>query len=268
VRFVVRVLLLAGGAWAAAVGAAFLLQRRMMYFPDPTDPAIPPGRGIEDVTLVASDGVRLRAWLWPGTRDAVLLVFHGNAGNRANRLEWMEPFHDRGWGVLLLDYRGYGGSGGRPTEEGLARDADAAVAFLEARGHRTIVHFAESLGCGVAVAAAVRRPPAAMVLHSGAVSLAQVAKRAYPWLPAGLLMKDRFDCEDTIGGAGCPVLVVHGSRDELIPPALGRALYDAAAEPKEWYEVEGAGHNDLPFVGGRAYVDRVHSFLAAAISRR
>lgn len=255
------------GGWGILVVAAFLLQRRMQYFPSAGDAAPPPGLGIEDVTLEASDGVRLRAWLWLGTRNVVLVVFHGNAGERADRLSWMEPFHRRGWGVLLLDYRGYGGSGGSPTEKGLARDADAAVAFLESRGHRRIVYFAESLGCGVAVAAAARHPPLAMVLQSGALSLVDVARRAYPWLPVGLLMKDRYDCRAAIGHAGCPVLVVHGAGDTLVPVALGRALYDAAAEPKEWYELPDAGHNDLVYLGGRAYVDRVHAFLERAARR-
>ncbi|MHC4550837.1 MAG: alpha/beta hydrolase [Planctomycetota bacterium] len=257
---VVKLLLALGGIWVLLAGLVYLFQRRLQYLPD-TSEVGPPRAGIEDVALHTSDGVALRAWYWPGTRELTLVFFHGNAGHRGDRLEWLEPFHQLGWGLFLLDYRGYGGSRGSPTEEGLYRDAEAAVDYLHGRGVARLVYFGESLGCGVAVEAAVRRPPVALILQAGAASLVGVARKAYPWLPVGLLMKDRFDAAARIPRVRCPVLCVHGSRDELIPVALGRALYDAAPEPKEWFELSDAGHNDLPWTGGRAYYERIHTFL-------
>jgi len=168
--------------------------------------------------------------------------------------------------VLLLDYRGYGGSGGAPTEEGLVDDAEAAARWLEGRGAGKVAYFGESLGCGVAVALAARRPPAALILQSGADSLVHVAQRAYPVFPIGLLMKDRFDAAAQIASVPAPLLSIHGTEDELIPMAFGRALFDAAPGPKEWYPVEGAGHNDVSTRAGSAYYARVHAWLERTLS--
>ena len=265
-RILLRLLVLVLGAWLLICLAAFLLQRRLQYFPDAEDPARPRGKayeGLEDVTLEASDGVRLKAWYWPGESDLVLLVLHGNAGNRADRLEWMTPFHDRGWGVFLLDYRGYGGSDGHPSEEGFLRDADAAHAWLVDRGVRRIVPVGESIGAGVAVPLAARKAVSGLIVQSGALAIVDVARRAYPFLPLGILLRDTYDNRDAAAAVAVPSLVVHGTKDEIVPLALGRALHDALGGGSTWYPVEGARHNDLPWAGGPAYVDRVHAFLAA-----
>ncbi|MHC4135240.1 MAG: alpha/beta hydrolase [Planctomycetota bacterium] len=237
----------------------YVFQRRLQYFPARQVP--PPPEGVEDVTFTASDGVTLRAWYWPGSRDVTLVLFHGNAGHRGDRLEWMTPLHVLGWGLLLVDYRGYGGSEGSPTEQGLYRDGEAAADYLRGRGLAKLVYFGESLGCGVAVETAVRRPPAGLICQAGATSLVAVGKRAYPWLPVGLLMRDRFDSAARVAEARCPVLCIHGTDDTTIPIEMGRALFDAAREPKEWFPIDGGGHNDLSEVGGAAYYERVHEFL-------
>lgn len=237
----------------------YAFQRRLQYFPARDVP--PPPDGVEDVTFEASDGVPLRAWYWPGTRDTTLVLFHGNAGHRADRLEWMRPLHVLGWGVFLVDYRGYGGSGGSPTEQGLYTDGEAAADYLRGRGLQKLVYFGESLGCGVAVETAVRRPAAGLICQAGAASLVAVGKRAYPWLPVGLLMRDRYEAAARIGEARCPILCIHGTADATIPIAMGKELFDAAREPKAWYAIEDAGHGDLSEVGGAAYYERVHEFL-------
>ena len=245
--------------WMLVVGLAWALQRRMMYFPEADEPAAPPG--VEDVTLQAADGVTLRAWWWPGSRDAALLVLHGNAGNRGDRLGWMAPFHALGWGVFLLDYRGYGGSAGSPDEPGLIDDAQAARAWLDADGVGRIAYLGESIGCSVAVALAERAPPDALVLQSGADSILAVARGHYPWLPVRWLMRDRWESLPRVAGLAAPLLSIHGDSDTIVPIARGRTLFDAYPGGKEWLEIPGAGHNDLPFVDPRGYVDAVHRFL-------
>jgi hypothetical protein len=261
---VMRVLRSAALVYVAVCTVVYLMQRRMQYLPDASEvplPRHPKYGGIEEAALTTSDGVSIRAWHWPGERDPTLLFFHGNAGHRGHRLEWMESFHDLGYGVAIFDYRGYGGSGGSPTEAGLYLDAEAALAWLAGRGARRVSFVAESLGCGVAVEMAARRPPVAMVLHAGYPSLADVAAKHYPWLPVKLLMRDRYDCAGKIGRIGCPLLMVHGERDDIIPAALGRRLFEAAPEPREWHLIEDAGHNDMPWSRPREYLEKVAGFL-------
>jgi pimeloyl-ACP methyl ester carboxylesterase len=264
VRFALRALLFVGGAWVVISALVYLFQRRLQYFPDRSEVIVPAGEryaGLTEVRPRTEDGVELRAWHWPGSRKTTLLFFHGNAGHRGHRLEWVERFHQLGWGIYLLDYRGYGGSDGSPTEEGLFKDADAARRSLGEQSTDKVIYIGESIGCSVAVDLASRQPPVALVLQSGAISVAEVAKAAYPILPVGLLMKDRFDSREKIAQLSGPVLSIHGDRDRIIPMRLGRELFDAATCEKEWYEVSGAGHNDLIWVGGRPYYERVHRFL-------
>lgn len=244
-----RLLLGAVLIYGALTAFAFFLQRQLQYFPDRSPVPLPAGerfRGLEEVELVTADGVRLAAWHWPGARPPTIVIFHGNAGHRGNRLPWMVQLHDLGFGVFCLDYRGYGGSGGAPTERGLFRDADATVAWLAARAPGALVYLGESLGCGVAVEMAVRHRPRSLILQSPYTSLVDVAKQRYFFLPVRLLMKDRFDTIDKIAEVTCPILMLHGARDGLVPPEIGERLFEAAPEPKRWVLIKGVGHNDMP----------------------
>lgn len=251
---------LLAGAYLVVVVLVYLFQRRLQYFPDPEAPSLP--AGAEDVRLEATDGTPLRGWYWPG--PVVVLVLHGNAGHRGHRLHIAEGLRGKGYGVFLLDYRGYGGSGGRPTEAGLLLDAEAAVHWLRARGVTRVAYYGESLGCGVVAALAAREPPVAIVFQSGADSLAPVGQAAYPWLPIRWLMKDRFDAAARMRDVACPVLSIHGENDGLIAPARGRALFDAAPGPKEWWLVPGAEHNDvIDEAGPGPFFARVDAFLSA-----
>jgi len=249
-------------------GLLYLFQRKLQYFPDPTSVPLPRGpryHRIEAVSLATTDGLRLFAWHWPGSFTATLVIFHGNAGHRGHRLDWIEDLHSLGYGVFILDYRGYGGSEGSPTEEGLYRDGEAALGWLGRQGIRDLVYFGESLGCGVAVELAKRQPPRALILQSGFSSAVDVARKAYPYLPVRLLMKDRFESKEKMAKILCPVLFIHGERDSIIPLKLGRALYEAANEPKTWFPIAGADHNDLPWVGGKTYLDGIQEFLRGQV---
>ena len=166
---------------------------------------------------------------------------------------------------MLFDYRGYGGNPGTPTESGLAKDARAARSYLEGRDDvdpERIVYFGESLGAGVAVGLAVERPPAALMLRSPFASLVAAARFHYPFLPVGLILKDRYPSIDRIPALECPLLVLAGTADGVVPFEQSRRLFDAArTKRKQFVTFEGADHNDVEFVSGRRMFDEIDDFL-------
>ena len=259
-----RIAALLVAAWLLLCLGAIVLQRRFQYFPDPGPVVVPDEPRYVEVQsrqLTSADGTKLEAFYWPGTRKTALLHLHGNAGHRGHRLDWMADFHARGWTVLLLDPRGYGGSEGRPTEKGLVDDAEAALDWLHGNGHERVVLYGESLGCGVAGLLAGKRDVAGLVLQAGSISIADVAAKAYPFLPMRRLLQDKYDLTKVAPTIKAPSYSIHGDLDRIIPVELGRKLHDAMGGPKTWWEIEGAGHNDVTEVGGREYVERVHAFL-------
>lgn len=187
----------------------------------------------------------------------------GTGGHRADVLERLQAL---GYGVFVLDYRGYGGSEGSPSEDGLYSDAEAARAWLLERGRARLVYHAESLGTGVAVELARRHPPEGLVLEAAFDSAAAVAKTVYPFLPVDLLMKDRFDSDAKIGELQCPLLMLHGTRDQVVPFELGERLFALAPQPKRFVRLEGAGHNDPRWVTGKVYWAAGEAFLAEVSS--
>lgn len=250
--------------YVVLVGSVYLFQRKLQYFPNVDPVSLPQGqafRGLQEVELETEDGNRLLSWYWPGDRPLTLVYFSGNGGNRADRLEWAWGFHRLGYGLFLLEYRGYGGNPGTPTERNLYRDAQAALDWLARDPGRKLAYLGESLGSGVAVEMATRAPPAGLIIQSGFSSAADVGQHRYPLLPVGLLMKDPFDSLPKIKGLSCPLLAIHGDRDRTVPLPLGRALFEAAPEPKEWLMVPGAAHNDVSGVGGQSYWKKIDDFL-------
>jgi fermentation-respiration switch protein FrsA (DUF1100 family) len=243
------------------VGSVFALlwalQRKLIYFPDsaPVPPAEQIITGARDVTLDTADGLRLGAWFVPAAGSAdtgrVVLVAPGNAGNRVGRAGFAEELSRRGLAVLLMDYRGYGGNPGTPSEQGLALDADAAAAALEELGypaHRTL-YFGESLGSGVVAALQTRRPPAGIVLRSPFTELADVAAHHYPGLPVRALLRDRFPVVEHLAESRVPVTVIYGDRDSVVPSELSERVADHAPALAERLVLEGADHNDPVMFG-------------------
>ena len=269
-----RTLSIVGAGLVAALSLfalVWLFQRRLIYLPDTrhVQTAAAVLADAEDVEFDTADGLTLRGWFVPpreGAGRATILVFNGNAGNRAHRTSLADALSRQGFAVLLFDYRGYGGNPGRPTESGLLADARAARAHLDSRGDvdpNRVVYFGESLGTGVAVALAVEMPPAALVLRSPFTSLTQVAKKHYPFLPVGLLLSDRFPSVERITGLDCPLLVIAGDRDRIVPTALSRELYEAAPhEGKRLLIVKGVGHNDFELLAGATMITEIARFLA------
>ena len=188
----------------------------------------------------------------PGARMAVL-VAPGNGGNRAGRATLAEELSERGLAVLLMDYRGYGGNPGSPSEEGLAADAFAATEALAALGYppERSIYFGESLGTGVVAALQARRPPAGLVLRSPFTELTDVGAHHYPLLPVRLLLRDRYPVVEHVSSSRVPVTVIYGDRDTVVPTALSATVAEAASSLFERMVVEGANHNDAVMFGPR-----------------
>ncbi|WP_420090045.1 alpha/beta hydrolase [Mycolicibacterium duvalii] len=248
------------------LGVLFSAQRRLIYFPStgPVPSAASVLPGARDVVVHTSDGLALGAWFLPGAPGPATLVLSGNGGDRTMRAPLAAALHGMGMSVLLLDYRGYGGNPGRPTEEGLAADARAAQDWLARQPQvdpARIAYFGESLGGAVAIGLAVETPPAALVLRSPFTSLTDVAAEHYPWLPARRLLLDRYPSIERIPALNAALLVVAGDSDDIVPATLSRRLYDAAPEPKQYVSIPGAGHNDRALLDGKQMISAVERFL-------
>jgi len=220
--------------------------------------------GATEVWLFARDGVRLNAW-WIAAPGAtrVTVLFHGNGGNLTHRIGHMRAIVAAGSALLIPDYRGYGKSEGKPSESGLYADADAAYAWLISQGHsakRIVIH-GESLGTAVAIDLAAREPSAGVVLEAPFNSASQVAAKVLPFF--GPLVMRQFDSKRKIGKIRAPLLFIHGDRDEVIPYELGRDLYAAAPEPKVFWTVSGAGHNDLAEIAADQYREKLSAFYSS-----
>ncbi|PSL06740.1 hypothetical protein CLV30_102126 [Haloactinopolyspora alba] len=241
------------------------LQRHLIYLPDRSPPP-PAGEvlpGARDVTLTTADGLELGAWHVTATtqrRDMTVLVANGNGGNRSGRALLAAALARAGFDVLLFDYRGYGGNPGEPSEDGLARDVRAARRYLvEEAGvdQDALLYFGESLGCGVVAELATEHPPAGLLLRSPFVELAAVGQRHYPFVPVGLLLRDRYPVAEAVSGVDVPTTVVYGTADAIVPPEQSRDVAAAAAGPVDQVAVAGAGHNDRALLDGAELITAV-----------
>jgi uncharacterized protein len=242
-------------AYAALVGGLFLFQRQLLYFPDKTRPELAglEQLGVREAVVSTEDGLSLLSWYLPShSGRPIILYFHGNGGHVGYRVERLLRFAREGYGVLMPEYRGYGGNPGTPSESGFYADARAALAFLEREGvaPNRLVLYGESLGSGVAVELATQHDVAGLILEAPPTSVAEVAQHHFPYVPATRMVIDRFDSRSRIGRVRAPILVLHGERDRVVPIRYGRALFDAAPEPKEGWFVPEAGHEDLALYGG------------------
>ena len=236
--------------YAAICGAAYFGNRVFMYFPDPirVAPEAAALNGVKEIELTVGDGTTLIVWHAPAKDDkSTILYFHGNAANAANRAPRIELIKEHGFGVLYLNNRGYGGSGGRPTEEGNVADAITAYDYLIGLGvpPGKIAAYGKSLGSGQAVRLAVARPVVAVVLEAPLTSTVDVARRTYFWLPIILLITDKYDNERNIRSVTAPVLILHGEQDGVIPVEMGLRVYRAANQPKRIELFPQGTHDDL-----------------------
>ena len=254
------------GIYLSILLALYFMQRSMIYHPNPERPE-PAAWNVADmsaVSLKTEDELSLLAWWKPPAEGRPAIVFfHGNGGHIGHRGFKARGFLDRGYGVLLVEWRGYGGNEGAPTEGGLYADGRAALKFLEQQGigPKKIVLYGESLGSGVAVELASKGGGGALVLEAPFTSLVAAAADRFPVFPVRWLIRDRFDSRSKIDKVTVPLLIIHGDVDSVLPVALGRALLEKANDPKQGVFIPRAGHNNLYDFGAGglvlAFLDRV-----------
>jgi fermentation-respiration switch protein FrsA (DUF1100 family) len=248
------------GGYIALVVALYFGQRMLLYLPRST-PVSPAAAGLpeaEEVALATSDGERVIAWhVPPRSGQPVVIYFHGNAEVVANQVVRHRDLIAGGAGLLALSYRGYMGSTGTPTEDGLLRDAEAVYQFAASRyTWDRIVLWGHSLGSGVAVALAATRPVAKLILEAPFTSTADVAASMFPIVPVRWLMHDQYHSDQRIGAVKASILILHGDRDMVVPIALGERLFALAPEPKRFVRYPGGGHDDLDAYGAGAEARR------------
>jgi fermentation-respiration switch protein FrsA (DUF1100 family) len=256
--------------YAGLVGVLYVFQSRYLYFPElpsreiDTSPA-DVGLAFEAVNILTADGETLSAWFIPAEgMQRTVLYLHGNGGHIGHRLDPIREFHRLGLNVLIIDYRGYGASSGKPDEAGTYQDALAAWNYLtHDRGVPAgqVVLFGESLGGSIAAWLGARHTPGALTIYASFTSVPELAQELYPVFPARWLVRYRYDTRAALREVRCPVLILHSPQDEIIPFTHGQALFDAASEPKRLVALRG-GHNDALLVSREVYVRAVGELLA------
>ena len=223
------------------------------------------GMAYEDVYFSTEDNIQLHGWFVPGRRDVTWLWSHGNAGNISHRLENLLMINQRlGVNVFIFDYRGYGLSTGKPTEQGTYLDVEAALAHIKEMPRvnpEQIVPFGRSLGAAMAIHLATRERVRGIIVESAFTSVAAMAKHTTPWFPVWSLLRTRYDSLARIPRITAPLLVIHGQEDEIVPFKMGRQLYEAAPEPKRFHEIPKSRHNDTYIQGGEPYWQALDEFI-------
>ena len=244
----------------------YVFQSDFTFFPQRAIVATPHEAGLpyDAISFRTEDGVELAAWFVPvSDARATVLFCHGNGGNISDRLEYIELFHQLRLNTLMFDYRGYGQSGGKPTETGLYKDAEAAWDYLTRKrgiAPGEVVVFGESLGGAVAAWLAREEKPGALVISSTFTSFSDIAAHHYPYLPVRILSRYRFDTLKYLGGVACPVLIFHSCEDEVVPCDQGKRLYDAVSGPREFLQIRG-GHNTCLTVSQESIAAGLENFL-------
>ncbi len=255
-------------SFGGVVGVPYL-ENQMLYYPEKAFFGSPEDFDLnhEDVQIRTEDGVSLHAWMVGEKKHKpVVLFFHGNAGNISHRLDRVVRWRDFPVRVLLLDYRGYGQSQGKPDEEGLYEDAKAAYQYLrnvEKLSPNQIFLFGESLGGAVAIELATQFPVASLTVESTFTSLKKLAAKLFPFVPS-MAVSNSYNSISKISGLRIPLTVIHGTEDEIVPFEMGKELFETAPEPKRFLEVKGAHHNDLYLQAGSDYLNLLKSSFAYA----
>jgi uncharacterized protein len=249
--------------YVALTASVYFAQRSLMYFPDIAHVA-PAAAGLpeaEEVPLTSADGTQIHIWfVAPRDNKPVIIYFHGNGGSLPGRVDRFRQLIQEGIGLVGVEYRGYGGSGGTPSEQGLIDDAKAGYDFAAARYTvPQIVAWGESLGSGVAVALAAEKPVGRLILEAPFTSTEAVGARHYWYLPVRFLMKDQFHSDERIGKVTAPLMIMHGVQDRTVPYAMGEQMFELANKPKHIVRFLDGGHEDLDSHGA---LDAVARFLA------
>jgi fermentation-respiration switch protein FrsA (DUF1100 family) len=251
----------------------YFVQDRMIYFPERKILITPKDIGLEyeEVSLQTKDNVTIAGWYIPAENETGIILFcHGNAGNISHRLESISIFHKLGLSVLIFDYRGYGNSQGNPSERGTYLDAEAAWNHLievKKKSPDRIIIFGRSLGAAIAADIALRHRPAGLILESSFLSVPEMGKKYYPWIPVRLLSKYDYSIIDKIQSISCPKLIIHSPDDEIVPFEHGNSIYEKAHQPKEILEIKG-GHNEGFLISGNLYIEGLQNFLNKCLKKK
>ena len=274
-RMLLSLAIMAALIYVVFAALIFFVQPKLVYYPEI-------GRGItetphhsgfvyESVELETVDGERLHGWFVPApAAKATVLFFHGNAGNISHRIGYLSMFYRLGYNTFIFDYRGYGESSGKPTEQGTYRDAVAAWQYVtekKAIPPADIVLFGESLGGAIASWLAAREIPGVLVLASAFTSVPDMGAQLYPYLPIRRLSRFEYNTLEHLKDVTCPVFVAHSPQDEIVPFRQGQALYEAAHNPKQFVELQG-GHNEGFIYTREDWASALGKFIDASLGRR
>ncbi len=271
-RILQSVIFICVSVWVSLIIMFHFFQQNFIYFPHSeivsTPKTIP--LDYEDLTLTTSDGIEIHAWWVPNQNArATLLFLHGNAGNISHRLDSINIFHQMGFSVLIIDYRGYGKSTGKPTEEGTYIDAETAWLYLineKKINSDEIVIFGRSLGGAIAAWLADKYPSAALIVESTFTSIPDISKHYYPYLPISLVARIIYPTIDRMSNINSPVLVIHSANDEIVPYKFGKELFNQANDPKTFLEING-GHNDGFITSSDKYINGIEHFITNILNK-
>jgi fermentation-respiration switch protein FrsA (DUF1100 family) len=267
-RFIIRLIIILVIVYAAVLVIGIVFQKSFTYFPVQlaVSRGMPIRMGDEEVWIEVAGTGKIHGIYRKAPEGArTILYLPGNAGNILNYSAVYDGLVDLGLGVLMIDYPGYGKSEGSPSEEALYASAHAALKFLESSGAKkeNIVIFGWSLGTAVAVELASAKGFAGLILQSPFPDLATLGQSRFWFMPVSLFLREKYDSLARVGEVGCPLLVIVGTRDRLVPPAMSQKVFDRAKEPRELFKVSRAGHNDIDSVGGQKYWDKLSKWLGA-----
>ena len=255
--------------------AAFLLlfENKIIFHPSPYPDGYwnPTTLGVpaQDIYFNSEDGVKLHAWFIPAPNaDATLLWFHGNAGNLSHRLDNIQRLKRLNLNIFIFDYRGYGRSEGDPDEKGIYKDSRAAykqVLAMDGVSVDSLFLFGRSLGGICAVETAMNHPARGLILESVFTNSADMSRTIFPLIPLGWAVRSKLDAVGKVPHLKLAKLFLHGTRDDIVPYDLGRKLFEKAGNPKAFYAIEGAGHNDTYILGGAGYFDALNRFITETL---
>ena len=257
------------GAYVVIILYVYFMQSSLIFYPNMPGRnlvATPKNIGLtyQDIEFLTEDNVRLHGWFIPNKKSkATVLFFHGNAGNISHRLDSIKIFNRMELNVFIIDYRGYGQSEGKITENGTYRDADAAWKYLNDTlgiNEKKIIIFGRSLGASIATRLASKHTPAALIIESGFTSVPAMAQRLYPFLPVRWLTYYKYNTKQYVKNISRPVMVAHSKDDDIIPYDEGRKIFEAAPNPKQFLVMRG-GHNDGFIVSGESYSKGLSAFI-------
>lgn len=245
-----------------------MIEENFIYFPDKEVGIYPENYNLiyDDVYFKTEDDLTLHGWFIYGKNtNKTILWFHGNAGNISHRVHNIkEMLNVINVNIFIFDYRGYGNSEGKPSEEGTYTDSKAALNYLQSRNdidQNQIIYFGRSLGSAIASSLATKSNPTYLILESPIPSIPYMAKHAYPFLPISKFLKTQYNTIENLQSITKPVLIIHGDKDNTVPLEGAMKVFESANDPKQLYIIQGAGHNDTYFIGGYKYFKVIDDFI-------